>query len=341
MGAGRTSGGTRSQPARAGNGETTLPIPSFLIVGTARSGTTLVQRLACELPGVSVPPETHFFAKYAKTALVNFRFPLEGEVLRTAVEAFTELKTSGELDVDVNAIVRDLDGRCLRLVDLFSTIVRQLAGDATTYGEKTPRHLLWWRPVTSAIPGLKIVAVVRDPRAVVASHFEVPWFRERPNAHVLLAELWRFQQGQVLTASRTLGDGRCLILRYEDIVRDPVAARASLAGFLGIQRASGDPEVGLNAMRTAILPHESWKIRVLEGITADRSEIWREKLSARAAAQIAGICRRPMIALGYQAGSTTEAILAAAPIPPRMQILRMRSRLAMKREVNGINRIRV
>ena len=34
---------------------------SFLMVGTPRSGTTLLQRLACELPGVGMPPETHFF----------------------------------------------------------------------------------------------------------------------------------------------------------------------------------------------------------------------------------------------------------------------------------------
>ena len=35
---------------------------SFLVVGTARSGTTLVQRLCCELPRVWVPGETHFWS---------------------------------------------------------------------------------------------------------------------------------------------------------------------------------------------------------------------------------------------------------------------------------------
>jgi len=43
--------------------------PDFLIVGSARSGTTLVQRLACELPGVAMPPETHFFDIFLRRLL--------------------------------------------------------------------------------------------------------------------------------------------------------------------------------------------------------------------------------------------------------------------------------
>ena len=49
----------------------------FVIIGTARSGTTLVQRLCAELPGVWVPPETHFW-DLADRARHYFEFPLRG-----------------------------------------------------------------------------------------------------------------------------------------------------------------------------------------------------------------------------------------------------------------------
>ena len=52
----------------------------FLIVGTPRSGTTLVQRLACELPGVGMPRETEFWLGYRSSPLRTASFPLEGEV---------------------------------------------------------------------------------------------------------------------------------------------------------------------------------------------------------------------------------------------------------------------
>jgi len=52
------------------------PVPHFAIVGSPRSGTTLVQRLCCELEGVVVPYETHFFSAYLPVC--RPRFPLAG-----------------------------------------------------------------------------------------------------------------------------------------------------------------------------------------------------------------------------------------------------------------------
>ena len=36
--------------------------------GTPRSGTIVTQRLCCELPGVVMPPETHFLHLFASRA---------------------------------------------------------------------------------------------------------------------------------------------------------------------------------------------------------------------------------------------------------------------------------
>lgn len=89
-----------------------LPAPAFLIVGTPRSGTTLVQRLASELPGVAIPPETHFFSLFvavcrnemrafgyealhpeaARAALAKLSFPQRYQRLRFEVRRQIKLR---------------------------------------------------------------------------------------------------------------------------------------------------------------------------------------------------------------------------------------------------------
>src|ERR1051326_1575624 len=119
-------------------------IPSFLIVGTPRSGTTLVQRLACDLPGVRVPPETHFFLKLGPR-LASTSFPIGDRELRDMLEEFAALNTSREMPLDIGALMASLGGRCDGPMELFAAIVVHLSGESVVYGEKTPPHLLWWK----------------------------------------------------------------------------------------------------------------------------------------------------------------------------------------------------
>jgi hypothetical protein len=203
--------------------------PAFLIAGTPRSGTTLVQRLACELPGVRVPPETHFFSLFARGLTKRRRFPLEGDALREELDSFARLDTSRSFQLEPHALMERLGGRCETVVQLFGVIVRHLARDADVCGEKTTDHLLWWRPLSRALPRLKLVAVVRDPRSVVASNLAVPWGM---TSHVVLAERWAADQREVAQARAELGSKRCLILRYEDVVAAPTEARARISALL-------------------------------------------------------------------------------------------------------------
>ncbi len=200
----------------------TRSLPAFVIVGTPRSGTTLVQRLASELPGVRVPPETHFFVHFATDLVGRRTFPLAGETLRNEIGRFAGLDTSRGLDLDEEAIVRHLGGTCERPVALFGAIVRDLAGDAALYGEKTPDHLLWWRPLSEALPQLRIISVVRDPRAVVNSNKAMPFGM---GSCAALAERWNADQAQVEDMRRVLGPARTLAMRYEHIVEDTDGAR--------------------------------------------------------------------------------------------------------------------
>jgi hypothetical protein len=306
-------------------------VPAFLILGSPRAGTTLVQRLASELPGVAIPPETHFLTHLAQRVLALPR-PLGPEIIRSELQRYLRLRVVRGLDLDVDAVIRDLGGTCSSPMDLFASMLRTLCGDAQLIGEKTPMNLLWWRPVTRALPSVRLVGVVRDPRAVVASNLAVRW---GPSNHAELAEWWSVAHRVVGRAAPRLGPDRFLLLTYEEVVADPDAARASLAMFLGLdtnkpvahreELSEGEGASPRESKKAGYLPWETWKQGAWGPITADRIDAWRSTLSPRQASEVAAICRTQMLRFGY-----------LEDVPGRWRALRQLSRLSLGTQARRI-----
>ena len=293
----------------------------FLIVGSARSGTTLLQRLACEIPGVGMPPETHFFSSFAADLVHRRVFPLAGSDLREELERFSALDTSKAIEIDQGAIIDDLSGVAASPFEMFESIVRALAGPAELLGEKTPGHLLWWPAIASAAPLVRFVVVVRDPRAVVASNLSMSWagydelspFPGR--IHLPLAARWQLDQQSASAMLATLGSSRCLLLRYEDVVADHETTRHQIGSFLG-----RDALAPLQTAPTGIvLPWEPWKQSALNEVTSDRVTAWGDALAPQEADQVVAICRRGMRQFGYTQGrpGAIRAARIRARIGPR------------------------
>lgn len=325
---------TQTLAAPAGVATETAPAGQlrFVIVGTPRSGTTLMQRLVAELPGVGVPPETHFFRLFASGLLRRRRFPLDAAQLEEELGFYARLETSRGLHLDPARLVDDLGGRCRTAVELFQAIVRHLAPGATLCGEKTPSHLIWWRPLTRAMPELRVVALVRDPRAVISSYFAA--WGTRPLA--VLAERWALDQRLVTSACRELGAERCLVMRYEDLVTEPLAAQARVAELLSIRPPSGRR----NSCRLPIhLPWETWKDRALEPVDPERVDAWRRELPPDAADQTVRIARREMAAFGYAELNGRRRPATRRLPSPRSSALRLRYRALRRAQLQRIARI--
>ncbi|MCB2223648.1 MAG: sulfotransferase [Actinobacteria bacterium] len=268
----------------------------FLIAGTARSGTTLVQRLVCELPGVWVPPETHFWS-HAEVLASEFDWPVQGDDRLRVVERALQLSAGGELPVTSAAVMQQVAARNRRtgLWTLFESIVGAMSPpDRTVLGEKTPNHLFWWEQLAEAVPLLRFVVVVRDPRDVLRSHRSVPW-GER-DAHAL-AERWLLHQRAAFDARRILGGDRVLLLRYEDVTSDPAGAQTQLAGLLGVPDAPAPLDESLLARHPLFPEREEWKSRALEAVSTEPRQ--RGELGEDDAAVIESVCGGSMAAMRY------------------------------------------
>jgi hypothetical protein len=241
----------------------------FLVTGTSRSGTTLVQRLTCELPEVWVPQETHFWP-HADTLVDEFDWPLTGDDRFAAAGRLLELVDETELPIDPRSVTKQMTSRHRRigLWTLFESLVAALSPpDRSVLGEKTPNHMFWWEQIRASVPGLKMIAVVRDPADVLRSHRGVGWGEH--DAHAL-AERWIAHQRIALDARRILGPEHVLLLRYGHIVEDHAAVRSLIAAFLDVEDAPKKLPRSLLSGYPLFSPREHWKSRALKAISPRR-----------------------------------------------------------------------
>ncbi len=301
-----------------------------MIVGTARSGTTLVQRLACELPGVYVPPETHLLSDFLPDLARRGRtFPLAEPELSRALERYHDRPYMRGVAFDVAAVAASLGGVATSELEFFAALVGALAGGAPIVGEKTPDHLLWWKPLSRSLPSLRFVIVVRDPRAVHASFEAAHW----GGGPALNAQRWQADIRLARAAVRTLGD-RALLLRYEEIVADPDAARERLRQHLG----AGPGTVAFD--RQLFPGWEAWKMPATGAITSAAIDRWRELVEPRDQMVIAAICRRGMAWLGLpDRPSTVRAWVEQLAQPPGVQLRRLRRRTRRWRRERAVHRL--
>lgn len=282
---------------------------TFLVVGTARSGTTLVQRLCCELPDVWVPMETHFWS-VADRARYRFDFPLRGEDRDQMVEWVLQELAARALPVRNSKVVRQMSKREGRvgLWTVFESLVAEMSPSGrAVLGEKTPNHLFWWEHLMTGRPELKLLAMVRDPRAVLRSQRRVLW-GER-NAYAL-AERWLAHQRAISDARRLFGDDRILAFRYEDLVLDEKRHHQAIAEFLGVRFAPKGLSRSLLGSYPLFPEREEWKDKAMQEVTPDRVATWRDELTAEDIAVVERTCGELMAVFGYEPEAT-----APPPLP--------------------------
>jgi Sulfotransferase family len=124
------------------------------------------------------------------------------------------------------------------------------------WGDKTPFHVWHLQLATRMFPDCQIIGIVRHPGAVVSSQR-----RRFRRAYNRAANHWLRSYTELVHEAMALGD-RCVILRYEDLVRDPAAVARPLLAWLDepwsdavldhheIQPLSGAPEEAEGFTRT-------------------------------------------------------------------------------------------
>lgn len=326
-----------------------LESPIF-VVGPSRSGTTLVRRVLNAHPAVSIAPETHYFDDLRPRLGAQAQARLDDQGVRTVERYFLALgdgvygqETDPERSrIDAGELRSEADSLGATADAYFEAFcrIRMRAQGRSRWGEKTPRHVFRIADMLDVWPRAKVICLVRDPRAVVASYRD--WKRGKPDSDapdrlrvsrsyhpVLNALLVKGAMEASEQALQRYGTERVLLLRYEDLVTEPDKSIRQLADWLGLDYTA--------SMLDVPDMYGSYG-DVSRGISQAPVGRWRSKLSPTEISVIQTCCRGTMERAGYAREQVSAPWLdllrvwASVPVAAWRAVLANRKRLGSTSE---------
>lgn len=282
----------------------------IFVVGTPRSGTTLLASLLCAHSQISGGPETFFFSRLSQVGerTIYRDWPM------AAARFLEDLQIEGasvreSFGLTEAAVQRALANRSPSV----AAVLEALTGALATFErkarwlEKTPRHLLHLREIRRAFPEAMIVRIVRDPRDVALSLQKVPWASDS-----LLANLYRCASD--FDASREFfeRDGKNVTVKYEQLAIDPQQTLERICKAIGVEFESGmlTPASGNNKLVTQ---NEPWKSKTNQPVDQSRISVWKRDFPHELLRAADMICRDYLTTFDYEYGSVPRKTIAINP----------------------------
>ena len=177
----------------------------IFIIGSPRSGTTLVRLVLDSHPNISCGPETHFLASFAD---------IIGKHWDTiSLYGFDQHYWHTEIGHFFGAFKSDYARR----------------SGKRRWAEKTPQYTLYLEFIDALYPDAQFVHIIRDGRDVVFSHLERWGYRAALRCAM---NRWSDYVTKARNFGRALPSSRYFELRYEELVAEPDRWLQSLFEYL-------------------------------------------------------------------------------------------------------------
>ena len=247
-------------------------MPSVLfVVGSSRSGTTLMGRILGRNPKVFTFHELHFFEEIwdpdspRQVVTREAAIRLIGLLIRIQRDGYLAHRKPDRYKDEASTVISGEAAEPLRAEDIFA---RFLAYEARRHGadipcDQTPRNIFFLRRLLDFYPEARIIEMIRDPRDVLHSqknrwrrwylsgdgHTILSALRSWSNYHPLITPLmWR---AAVRAGRECAADDRMLSISFESLLECPEATVQSMCQKLGLQYVSDMlqvPRVGSSAI---------------------------------------------------------------------------------------------
>lgn len=258
----------------------------IFIIGSGRSGTTLLRNMLNAHPAIYIAFEPHFYfyeSMYRKRATG-----------RVFLDYYFHTSHFRRQRIDPARVLAGLPDPLPRdqLGLAYAAVMREKAAQfgRTRYGEKTPAHVASLHRIYRDFPDARAVYIVRDPRNTVVSLSRMPW---APASTMINAG---YLDGEHKLADKFRD--RLLRIRLEDLLADPRATMQRVLEFVGEPWHDAVLDHARNLPANDDTPTYPW----LEGAKGERVPAkaqWRE-LRPVEIRMIEQMTKRMMVANSYE-----------------------------------------
>ena len=206
----------------------------FFIVGSGRSGSTMLRLMLASHSRLAIPPETWFL-----TALVK-RFSVESPLGADEVESAVSIMTGHYRWADMKLDAQELRRQVSRLREPYLRdlleIVYRWHGEGegkARWGDKTPQYIEIVPELLRMYPDARFIALFRDGRDVVKSFQNAPYGRWSLEEITRRSRDWNAAVKSHWRWTRSEFRQRILLVRYENLVVEPEATLREICQFIG------------------------------------------------------------------------------------------------------------
>lgn len=231
----------------------------IFIIGTQRSGTTLLTRMLSAHSNLFIQNEMGTYGVFDK--------PYTAEVLHSRITG--------------------------RLRDRYSIQVESLEADGVLWGWKDPMLTPHLDELAEHYPNSKFVLIIRDPRAVVASYIDNAWgLGTTPYTGALR---WLDEVTTQLDFCHQHND-RCLWFTYEDLIENNEASLKKICDFLDVEFDQAMLEYYKKPLEFGENKSNKNTQKPIEKASLSK---WKTAFSSRQIGVINHVCRSLMTELKY------------------------------------------
>jgi len=275
----------------------------LLVCGLGRSGTSLLQSMLNAHERIHFMPEVRFLRTYAVSWRRRRRWRRAGN--KGLIDELNNDQTFLRIK-NKEAVLSCLRIRCA-VHDSIWRVYQQLATcitneNAEVFGEKDPKIMEDIGLIKAALPEARIICMIRDPRAILASRIKAAWASGMP---WWLQLMWiREQERNVRKFRGHDSEGSPLFVRYEDLVENPQKELAAISGAVGLKYSPSMLDFQESAKSLIDRSELQWKANTLRPLQLGNTMRWSRSLRPSQVTMTELVCASWMRCWNYENQST-------------------------------------
>ena len=281
------------------NDESNLSCIPFFIIGSGRSGNTLLRSILSGNSDISIPPESYRIPFAIKKFHIFNNRDWE-DIVSQVLKEFEDCKEFYTWEIDITDVQKRLEDiadskRTLSNIfdELFCTYAEKHSPGSKIWGDKTPMNTLYLDWIGTVFPRSKFIHIIRDGRDVASSYLKM----ERYDTILEAANRW-INSIELAQSFGSKIKENYIEIRYEELVTKPEEVIKDTCDFLDIDYDSKmlDHTKQVKKLGDTDKEHHS---NLSKPISSDSVGKWRNNLSESDQESITKLLHKHLQRLGY------------------------------------------
>ncbi len=263
----------------------------FFIIGSGRSGNTLLRSMLMAGGEICIPPESYVLPRtIAMFQAYGFLpWPQLASIIISEFESFREFDTWATDLSQTHKLARELPVGQRSYENIIGLIYQAYQAQhfpkTRLLGDKTPINTVFLARVSSVFCRSKYIHILRDPRACVASYVKAGLLDIEQ-----AIDFWLVATSNAIKLGKRLGQRGFIRVEYESLVMDPQPTLSRICDFLEVSYSDDMLSFWQHPDRLGDVGARAHHKNTRSPLSKSSINAWRNDLSAQDIERIERLC---------------------------------------------------